>query len=634
MSGKSVVADILNSRPKKNGRGKDTIPSPPTGDTKVRINTLVGYDEGWQQDIEKSEHLRIYLEDILEYSTDPPELVEELKREFGKNKSPNYLYRAGDTLAGNQVYIHIVTDKVSRQFIYKTIEPRIEENRNELMAEIDKRISLLIDDQTNYNSLETKTEYLFGLLDKIVKVGKNNDYAKLFEEPEPGKKPKKIKRSQKIVVNQKTYERLHYEIYCEKIGSSLLEPLIRDPYIEDIHCAGRGPLHISHKTFGTVETSMVIDDPEELDDFVLNLSEIVGKPASHRDPIIDAKMPDGSRLNLVFGDDVSTRGSNFTIRKFASDPISICQIVNWGTMTSLLAAYCWILLVEKMSLWICGETASGKTTTLSAITMFIPDDYKIVSIEEVPEVHAPHKNWIREVVRETGNAASEEKGAVSMFQLLKAALRQRPTYIIVGEVRGAEGMIAFQAMQTGHASMATFHAADIGKLVQRLTNYPIEVPKTHIDNLQCALFQSAVHDATTGRYKRRVLAINEILGYEPAEGLFNFVETFAFDAALDTQVFRGRGTSFLLDSKIAVMRGYEDHEIPMIYDELYDRAEILEYMIALGILEYDDVMKNLRWINQVGVSVALTRFKRQALMELGNKIEKEISDKVGRNVEF
>lgn len=628
MSTRSTVSDLLSSKPIQSGSVHAT------SGNKTRIENLDGFTDEWREDMEKSVHLNKYLTNLLEYTSDPPMLVEEMKRDFSKNKAPNYLYRAGIPLAGNQLYIHIYTEKVSRKFVYKTIEPRLEESRVELLAEIDKRIALLINDDIGYNSLETKTEYLFDLLDQIVKVGKNNEFEKMFEAAEPGKKQKKVKRSKKITVDKKTYDSLRYEIYCEKIGSSLLEPLIRDPYIEDIHCAGRGPIHVSHKTFGTVETSLVIEGQEELDDFVLNLSEIVGKPASHRDPIIDAKMPDGSRLNLVFGEDVSTRGSNFTIRKFAANPLSITQIINWKTMTSLLAAYCWILLEEKMSLWICGETASGKTTTLSAITMFIPDSYKIVSIEEVPEVHVPHKNWIREVVRETGNAASEEKGAVSMFQLLKAALRQRPTYIIVGEVRGQEGMIAFQAMQTGHASMATFHAADVGKLVQRLTNYPITVPKTHIDNLNCALFQSAVSDPTTGRYKRRVLAINEILGYEPSEGLFNFVEVFSFDPAKDTHTFRGRGTSFLLDAKIAVMRGYEDEDIPKIYDELYDRAEILEYMIALGILEYDDVIREIQWIQQVGVEAAHQRYKRMALMEIGSHIEQEITEKVGRNSEW
>ncbi|NIM46402.1 MAG: flagellar protein FlaI [Nitrososphaeria archaeon] len=425
-----------------------------------------------------------------------------------------------------------------------------------------------------------------------------------------------------------TYEKLKYELYCEKVGSSILEPMIRDIYIEDIHGSGLGSVYISHKIFGTVESTIVLDASAELDNFVLKLSEIVGKPVSHRDPIIDATMPDGSRLNIVFGEDVSRRGSNFTIRKFSSIPLSICQLINFGTMSSLLAAYIWMLLEEKMSIWICGETASGKTTTLSAITSFIPSDYKVVSIEEVPEVYVPHQNWVREVVRETSDAASEEQGSVSMFQLLKAALRQRPNYIIVGEVRGQEGNIAFQAMQTGHPSIATFHAATVAKLVQRLTNYPISVPKTHIDNLNAALFQSAVHDPETGRYKRRVLSVNEILGYEPADELFNFVEVFTFNPAEDNFVFRGMGTSYLLDSKVAVMRGYSGEEMRNIYDEMYMRAEILEYMIVLGILSYQDSLQNIRLVQRVGVEAAHKRYKEMAIAKLGSKIEKEIEGKL------
>ena len=621
----SSVADILSGNPPSTQQQQPQV----TGRS-IRFDQLNGYDENWQNDLDTSPHLAKYINEILETSTDWPNLVDEMKREFSTNKSPSYLYRAGGEIAGNRVFIHIFTEKSTKKIMYQPVEPRIQENRNKLIEEIDKGISLLINENDFYSSQEEKTDYLFSLLDEIVKIGKTTE----LPDSENEKKRSFMKKSSKLTVDEKTYSQLKYEVFCEKIGSSILEPLIRDPYIEDIHCAGKGPIHVSHKIYGTIETKLSITDDEELNNFALNLSEIVGRPASHRDPIIDAKMPDGSRLNLVFGEDISTRGSNFTIRKFAANPLSITQIINWGTMSSLIAAYCWILLEEKMSLWICGETASGKTTTLSAITMFIPDDYKIVSIEEVPEVHVPHKNWIREVVRDTNNAASEEKGSVSMFQLLKAALRQRPTYIIVGEVRGQEGMIAFQAMQTGHASMATFHAADIAKLVQRLTNYPISVPKTHIDNLNAALFQSAVNDAETGRYKRRVLAINEILGYEPAEGMFNFVETFAFDASTDTFSFRGRGTSYLLDAKIAVMRGYDDTEVPKIYDDLYDRAEILEYMIMLGILEYDDVLKNLRWVQQVGIEAALARYKRMAMMEIGADVEAKVIKKVGREDDY
>jgi flagellar protein FlaI len=294
----------------------------------------------------------------------------------------------------------------------------------------------------------------------------------------------------------------------------------------------------------------------------------------------------------------------------------------------MIAAYVWIMLEEKMSLWICGETASGKTTTLSAITAFMPESYKVVSIEEVPEVFVPHKNWVREVVRETGNSASEEQGAVSMFQLLKAALRQRPNYIIVGEVRGVEGNIAFQAMQTGHPSIATFHAATVTKLVQRLTNHPINIPKTHIDNLNCALFQSAVHDETTGRYKRRVLAINEILGYEPAEEVYNFVEVFSFDPSKDKFEFRGQGTSYLLDSKVAVMRGFDAANAHKIYEEMYQRAEILEYMIVLNILGYQEVLENILSTTRMGIEKAHEFYRKKAVAKSGAAIEEEVRKRV------
>ncbi len=540
-----------------------------------RLSRVKGFNATWDTRFRNNPNLLDYLNEFMSTTTDYPVLAETLTKDMAENKTPNYLYPVGDP-----IYIHVLTSKETKNVLYKAVEPRIMVYRDEILGEIEKRIAMAIDDTVSFTTFEEKTEYMYKVLDNIVKVeAKEMSLEEIKNQIKPDENKKGLfgsigKQIEKLRVDQTTYEKLRYEVFCEKVGSSILEPYIRDIYIEDIHCSGIGPIYISHKIFGTVETSIVLENGEDLDRFALKLSEIVGKPASHRDPIIDAMMPDGSRLNLVFGEDVSTRGSNFTIRKFAKNPLSIIEIIASGTMSSLLAAYVWIILEERMSIWICGETASGKTTTLSAITPFIRGTDKIVSIEEVPEIFCPHKNWIREVVRDTSNAASEEQGAVSMFQLLKAALRQRPNFIIVGEVRGQEGMIAFQAMQTGHASMATFHAASVGKLVQRLTNYPISVPKTHVDNLNAALFQSAVHDPKTGRYKRRVLGINEILGYEPADEMFNFVEAFIYNAAHDTFEFRGFGTSFLLDTKVAVMRGYEGADVKKIYVEMYKRAEI------------------------------------------------------------
>ena len=592
-----------------------------------RIARLDGYDEQWETRVKKNPYFRWYMGQLFKRGEPEPTLVNSLNRTMSAKDEPNVIYPVGDP-----VFIHLHVTGKNKDVIYKPIEPRLLYHRDHILSEVEKRIAISIDETLMFKTAEEKTEYLYDILESFVKVQKGYKLKNLDPEGESDAggimSRFRKKNLSEIILDPLSYEMLKYEVYCEKVGSSILEPFIRDVYIEDIHCSGAGPIFIDHKVFKTIETTIVMDDVELLDAFALKLSEIVGKPASHREPIIDAKMPDGSRLNLVFGEDVSTRGSNFTIRKFSVNPISINQIINWGTMSSLSAAYLWILLENKMSIWICGETASGKTTTLSALMCFMPRDYKIVSIEEVPEVHVPHKNWIREVVRDTANSGSEE--GVTMFTLLKAALRQRPTYIIVGEVRGAEGAIAFQAMQTGHPSIATFHASTVGKLVQRLTNFPINIPKTHIDNLNAALFQSAVHDPETGKYKRRVLTINEILGYEPADQAYNFVEVFSFDPPTDEIVFRGLGTSYLLDNKIAVMKGYTGTEVRKIYDDLYMRAEILEYMIASDILEYDEVLDGLLWTQGVGIERAHAHFKKEAMLKKGLEIEKEIAVKLGK----
>ena len=592
----------------------------------LKFEQLPGFNAEWANRIEKNPNLREYILKIYAETNQAPTLALTLSRDVGTIKRPNIIYPVGDP-----IFIHIYAQGEEKSTLYIPIEPRLKSDRLLILNEVEKRMAFLINQKSVFNTIEEKTEYLYKILDKIIKLSPKMQLDDL--RPNPKKDSKKPflsfgRKSDKIKLDKDTFERLKFEIFCEKLGTSILEPMIRDIYLEDIHCSGQGPLYVSHKIFGTLESTIILNNNEELDAFVLRLSEVVGKPASHRDPIIDATMPDGSRLNIVFGEDVSRRGSNFTIRKFASNPISVTELIKYGTFSSMIAAYIWILLEEKMSLWICGETASGKTTTLSAITAFMPETYKVVSIEEVPEVYVPNKNWVREVVRETGNSASEEQGAVSMFQLLKAALRQRPNYIIVGEVRGVEGNIAFQAMQTGHPSIATFHAAAVSKLVQRLTNYPINIPKTHIDNLNAALFQSAVHDSTTGRYKRRVLSLNEILGYEPVEGIFNFVEVFSFDASKDKHEFRGLGTSYLLDSKIAVMRGLDPQNTKLLYEEMFQRAEILEYLIVLGILGYDEVHENILMVNRMGVKGAHIYLRGKAIQKMGPKIEDDIRKKV------
>ncbi len=227
------------------------------------------------------------------------------------------------------------------------------------------------------------------------------------------------------------------------------------------------------------------------------------------------------------------------------------------------------MLRAGMNCFVSGETASGKTTMMNAITTFLPPESKIVSIEDTPELQVPHKNWTREVTRTTRDDSGSD---VSMFDLLKAALRQRPNEIMIGEIRGVEGNIAFQAMQTGHPVMSTFHAASVEKLIQRLTGDPINVPKNYVDNLNVVIIQSAVNVPGKGM-GRRVLSINEIIGYDSINQAFNFMDIFKWDPATDTFKFTGKNNSYLLEQKIAPRLEIPENHVRKIDLELDKKSK-------------------------------------------------------------
>ena len=351
-----------------------------------------------------------------------------------------------------------------------------------------------------------------------------------------------------------------------------------------------------------MQTSISITDSLESNELIIMLSEKSLRPVSHNKPIIDASLPDGSRVNFVFGEDVSRRGSNMTIRKFSKVPVSITQLITSGSYTPMLGAYMWTMMEEGMNVFVCGETASGKTTTLNAITTFIPPSHKIVTIEDTPEPTVPHANWISEVTRDVGTGG---EGAVKLFDLLKAALRQRPNYIMVGEIRDKEGNVAFQAMQTGHSVMATFHAAQLNSLVQRLTSYSIEVPKTHVSNLNIAMFQTAMYDKK-GFLIRRILELDEIIDVDPTSNETIFVPPFQVRIRFaDKLVWGGKGASYLLENRIAVKRGIERRNIGILYDELEMKANFLSFLVEKKVFNYFDVWNWILKTKTVGLEAAM-----------------------------
>jgi flagellar protein FlaI len=251
-----------------------------------------------------------------------------------------------------------------------------------------------------------------------------------------------------------------------------------------------------------------------------------------------------------------------------------------------------------MNMFISGETASGKTTLMNAVTVFLRPTVKIVSIEDTPELQVPHPNWIREVIR--GRPGEDGGASVTMFDLLRAALRQRPNEIVIGEIRGEEGAIAFQAMQTGHACMATFHAATVEKLIQRLTGHPINIPKTYVDNLNLVVIQSMVR-LPNGKDGRRIVSVNEIVGYDSSSDSFSFIEVFRWNPATDTFEFTGYMNSYLLEEVIALKRGLPSTRKREIYAELTRRANILRRLKDQGVMDFYDLYQVLSKAYREGV---------------------------------
>ena len=386
----------------------------------------------------------------------------------------------------------------------------------------------------------------------------------------------------RLTVSQAQRERLNYVVIRDLIRNGPLEPLLSDEMLEDIHSVGLKHIHMDHKVFGMVTSNIRFRERELLSRYLRAMSERIGRPVSDNKPIIDGVLLDGSRINIIFSDDVSMLGPSFTIRKFAEETISVIQLIKWGTMSAQQAAYIWICLEYGMSVLVSGETASGKTTTLNAILPFIDHNVKIYSAEDTPEVKVRHKIWQRLVTRDAKN----EDSRVEMFDLLKAALRSRPRYIIIGEIRGVEGATAFQAMQTGHPVIATFHASSIVKMIQRFTGDPINVPIRFFDNLNFAIFQEVV-EAPGGGIARRITGIDEVIGYNKHSDGVLTRGMFEWDPVKDKHYFRGMFQSHLLENKIAAMAGFANKRD--IYDEMLRRADAIQRMADRDLTHYDDV---------------------------------------------
>ena len=524
-------------------------------------------------------HLRNHLKEFKQITGEFPLFIEEPKDEY-ESPRPNVLYPVG-----GPIYCHVYGD-LGQETKYYAIEPEMSGPQATVLERVKNKLLAASGGHAAPDSEAEYDDLIEELLADVTHIQTGHDGWKA--------NASKLLNIGKLSVTEETYENIRYRLNRDIVGLGPLEPVMRDPANEDIHVIGPHECHVDHGTFGMLETTVDFGTPQEFDNWLRNMGERIGDPLSDSDPIVDSTLPDGSRINIIYSDDVSLKGSSLTIRQGDDVPLSINQITNWGTLSPKLAAYLWLCLENEQTVFVVGETASGKTTTLNAILSYIPQDSKIYTAEDTAEVIPPHNTWQQLLTREGGGEGSSD---VDMFDLVAAALRSRPDYIIVGEVRGAEGRMAFQAAQTGHPVMLTFHASDVVSMIQRFTSEPINVPETFMDNADVALFQNRVKQGD--EVLRRVTSVQEIEGYsKEMEGVVTR-EVFSWDPVEDQIVFQGMNNSYVLEEQIATLLGYADTRD--IYDDLDFRAELIERMIQEGILGYHEVNKAIDAFQRDGV---------------------------------
>lgn len=392
-----------------------------------------------------------------------------------------------------------------------------------------------------------------------------------------------------IDVNARTLGKYQYYIARDFLGFGKIDGIMRDENVEDVSCDGvNSPVFVWHRKYESIPSNVVFKTPQELENFVFKLAYLCGRHISIAQPILDGTLNDGSRAQVTYGTEVTPKGSTFTIRKFRSSPLTITDLIIYKALSTEIAAYYWFIIENRHSVLIGGDIGGGKTSMLNAISLFIRPTLKIVSIEDTQEIRLPHKNWEMMVTRQglgTGAGAVGEAGigSISMFDLLRAALRQRPDFIIVGEIRGEEAYALFQAMATGHLGLTTIHAEHVQGVLHRLTTKPMNIPHTQVENLNAI---SIVRRLVVNNVSlRRTISVSEMVGWNKAKDDFEIQDIFKWDTEKDIYVKVGR--SQLLD-KIAAQWGYSHEEID---EELKIRQTILDYMIRKHIRSYEDVSK-------------------------------------------
>ncbi len=484
----------------------------------------------------------------------------EIKRK--KTKKPS-VFREVYPLYEPYVYAAIVKDPDTQRIRYEVIEPTLLKQEETQLKEIKRLLIEEID--VNLKDIETREKAREYLEQKVREI--TDEYS--FKSAE------------------EATNKLMYYIVRDFVGFGKIDPLMKDHLIEDISADGVNiPIFIWHREYESLPTNIIYEDVDELNSFIIRLAYLARKNISIATPMLDAALPDGSRIQLTYGNEVTRRGSTFTVRRFRVDPLTISDLITFNTMSSEMAAYFWYAIENRASIIVAGGVAAGKTTTLNCLSMFIKPELKIVSVEDTAELNLPHENWIPSIVRSSFSQYERKTGAITLFDLLKAAVRQRPDYIIVGEVRGGEAYTLFQALGTGHLGMSTIHAESVDAVIHRLESEPMNIPRpllTMIDAIMVQ-FRTEIEEKPA----RRALAVTEVLGLDSGTKELLTNDVYHWDAKRD--VFSYSGRSHVLERSMKKL-GLTEYEVQ---EELHRRKIVLEWMVENNIRKYNDVATIIR----------------------------------------
>jgi flagellar protein FlaI len=457
-------------------------------------------------------------------------------------------------------YVKLTLNTETNEYIYNIIEPTLSSREKRFHEFVVDTLSHIM--EYDHDVMSDKKQR-----DKRLREKLTEEYESIIDD-------------YNVDITEESKGKVLYYVTRDYVGYGIIDVIMRDPAVEDVSCDGPNiPVFIYHRELGSVKTNVAYPDDEILEGFVVSMAQRCGRTITIAEPVLDATLPDGSRLNMTLGHEVTTRGSSFTIRKFSADPLTMIDLIRFNTLSPEMGAHLWLACQYGESIISAGGTASGKTSTMNAISLFIPPACKVISIEDTREINLPHENWIAGVTR--GGAEAESEGDIDMYDLLRAALRQRPEYVLVGEVRGKETMTMFQAMATGHTTYSTMHADSVQSIVYRLENPPISIPRVLLSALNLVIIHNQLR--VKDKRVRRITELVEIIGIEPMTLEIITNKVFQWVPSSDSFQYTGHSR---LHEKIMEL---EDMTAEDVLREVRRRANILRWMDKHDIRNFHDV---------------------------------------------